>query len=93
MKKEIIITSALKRLIKHKQTQLDFTLSKNDSTFLLETLIEFNYRAVDKFIKGGKEHGDDNEGNFLQQVDHEYELTGELCDAVFYNAAAKKKRK
>ena len=63
----------------------DHSLTWMDHDFLVASLTDFTYDAIDKFLLGGKEHG---EGTFVTDVDHGRELSAEIIDLFFYHKAS-----
>lgn len=65
----------------------NYKLTDTNKTFLVDTLTEQVRAAINKYIIGSAEHGDD----FLTEVDHLREATKEVTDLIFYlNAAIRK---
>ncbi len=83
------IHKTIEDLVLARERTLDFKLSTTSFQFLVDTISTDVLSSVDKFINGAREHGDD----WLTGVDHVEELTKEIIDLRFYNAAIKYKQR
>lgn len=79
-------------LVKEREEYHDYDLAPIDQTFIVETLTDFTFEAIDKYIRGGKEHNPEREGSFVMDVDHELEMSNEIVDQLMYSRAARFKR-
>lgn len=76
------------RLIAHYQETVEHELNHVEQEFLATTMEDFVHTAVEKYIRGSKEHGE----GFLTEVDHVREIKAETIDLLFYSAGAAYKK-
>ena len=81
------LTTLIHELIRAKEREIGKMLTIDDFDFLAKHTSDFVKRAIDKFIRGSAEHGDD----FQTGVPHLDEAFNEITDLLFYIAAARDK--
>lgn len=71
--------------IREVERQEGFKLTTEDFDFLIESLIQFNTQAINKFIDGGKRHYDEDFPNFTDgSINYLTELRKEVVDSWMY---------